>query len=610
MRGMAPVRVALTGASGYTGGRLLEALRARGDEVAVLVRPRSRHASACARAPRGSWRATSATRRPRRRLVEGADAVLHVAAVYRTAGHPDSYYREVNVGGTERLLEAAARAGVRRFVHTSTVGVHGHVEHPPADETRALSPRATSTRRRRPRPRRWRCDFHRDAGRAGGGGAPGAIYGPGETRLLKLFRAIARGRYAIVGDGPHLLPPGLHRRPRGGLPAGPRPARGGRRGVPDLRPALRLAGGAGRARREAHGRPRAALPDPGPARCSGRGTWSRRCACRSASSRRCTGGASTSGRRAGRSRSRRRAGSSATSRRWTSTRASRARRRRTGRPGGCERRGACGGRAARGVLARSWPALVAATLGLDLPRAVAGRVLGRRRDLLRDGVEPGARRRPALRGAATSRGSAREYPSGPQGLFLKRASGGLTVDAAAGFPWLRRVRPDEGAALLREGLRVPARSPPRSWPLLGTRGLHARERPAALGRALARLRDRCGGAGSGPWPALGVAVVAPAAHGDAALPRLADAGDPRPGAGHGGARGLGGRAGRCSRPVLFGVAGYLKPPNLLMAAPLGLEPLLPRAGERLLGPGLGRRLGETLRRGVVLVADGGQPLRR
>ena len=30
---------------------------------------------------------------------------------------------------------------------------------------------------------------------------PGAIYGPGETRLLKLFRAIARGRYAVVGSG-------------------------------------------------------------------------------------------------------------------------------------------------------------------------------------------------------------------------------------------------------------------------------------------------------------------------------------------------------------------------------------------------------------------------
>ncbi len=52
---------------------------------------------------------------------------------------------------------------------------------------------------------------------------------------------------------------------------------------------------------------------------------------------------------------------------------------------------------------------------------------------------------------------------------------------------------------------------------------------------------------------------------------------------------------------LFGVAGYVKPPNVLMAAPLGLDPLLPRDGGRLLGPGLGRRLGETLRRGAVLV---------
>ena len=65
------------------------------------------------------------------RLVAGQDAVVHVAAVYRTAGHPDDYYREVNVRGTERLLEAAARHGVRRFVHTSTVGVHGHVSNPP-----------------------------------------------------------------------------------------------------------------------------------------------------------------------------------------------------------------------------------------------------------------------------------------------------------------------------------------------------------------------------------------------------------------------------------------------------------------------------------------------
>jgi nucleoside-diphosphate-sugar epimerase len=46
--------------------------------------------------------------------------------------------------------------------------------------------------------------FHAERGLPVAVVRPGAIYGPGETRLLKLFRAIARGRYAIVGSGrPH-----------------------------------------------------------------------------------------------------------------------------------------------------------------------------------------------------------------------------------------------------------------------------------------------------------------------------------------------------------------------------------------------------------------------
>ena len=134
------------------------------------------------------------------RLVEGSDAVLHVAAVYRTAGHKDAYYREVNVAGTERLLEAAARAGVRRFVHTSTVGVHGHVEWPPADETAPFAP-GDVYQDTKAEAENLALDFGRRRGLPVAVVRPGAIYGPGETRLLKLFRAIARGRYAIVGSG-------------------------------------------------------------------------------------------------------------------------------------------------------------------------------------------------------------------------------------------------------------------------------------------------------------------------------------------------------------------------------------------------------------------------
>jgi nucleoside-diphosphate-sugar epimerase len=132
--------------------------------------------------------------------VEGAEGVVHVAAVYRTAGHPDAYYREVNVLGTERLLEAAAAAGVGRFVHPSTVGVHGHVAVAPADESAPFDPgdvyQATKAEAEK-----LALDFHGRRGLPVVVVRPGAIYGPGETRLLKLFRAIARGRYAVVGSG-------------------------------------------------------------------------------------------------------------------------------------------------------------------------------------------------------------------------------------------------------------------------------------------------------------------------------------------------------------------------------------------------------------------------
>jgi dihydroflavonol-4-reductase len=190
--------VALTGATGYTGGHLLAALRARGDEVVALARPASaaRITAAGATIVEGDLADGDALRR----LVERADAVLHVAAVYRTAGHPDSYYRDVNVGGTRRLAEAAVAAGVKRFVHTSTVGVHGHVEHPPASEDAPMKP-GDIYQETKVEGERAAFEYHKRNGLQVAVVRPGAIYGPGETRLLKLFRAIARGRYAVVGSG-------------------------------------------------------------------------------------------------------------------------------------------------------------------------------------------------------------------------------------------------------------------------------------------------------------------------------------------------------------------------------------------------------------------------
>jgi nucleoside-diphosphate-sugar epimerase len=193
------VKVALTGATGYTGGWVAAALMARGDQVRALARPGSgsaRLSSAGATLIEGDLADADSLRR----LCDGADAVVHVAAVYRTAGHPDGYYREINVGGTERLLEAAAAAGVRRFVHTSTVGVHGNVTSPPADESAPFAP-GDIYQQTKAEAETLVLQFGARRGLPATVVRPGAIYGPGETRLLKLFRAIARGRYAIVGTG-------------------------------------------------------------------------------------------------------------------------------------------------------------------------------------------------------------------------------------------------------------------------------------------------------------------------------------------------------------------------------------------------------------------------
>ena len=131
---------------------------------------------------------------------DGVEVVYHIAAMYRQAGLGDEVYRAVNATAVANVVEAAARAGVRRVVHCSTVGVHGDVEHPPANEDAPLKPgdiyQVTKLEGER---------LARDSGSRLGVEVtivrPTGIYGPGDRRLLKLFRGVARRRWITLGDG-------------------------------------------------------------------------------------------------------------------------------------------------------------------------------------------------------------------------------------------------------------------------------------------------------------------------------------------------------------------------------------------------------------------------
>src|SRR5262249_21209032 len=133
------VKCLITGASGFTGGHLATALAKDGHQVRALVRPGSR--SEHLNHPNIEIFAGQLTQPTDvAAAAEGCEKIFHIAAVFRTAGHPDSHYYDVNVGGTENVLEAARRMGCERVVHCSTGGVHGHIDEPPASETYRLNP--------------------------------------------------------------------------------------------------------------------------------------------------------------------------------------------------------------------------------------------------------------------------------------------------------------------------------------------------------------------------------------------------------------------------------------------------------------------------------------
>ncbi|MEM9294332.1 MAG: NAD-dependent epimerase/dehydratase family protein, partial [Planctomycetota bacterium] len=123
----------------------------------------------------------------------------HIAAVFRTAGHPDSYYYDINLEATRGLLDVARKLGVERVVHCSTGGVHGHIRNPPANEDAPYAPGDVYQRSKLDG--ELMCQERAKAGEPIAIFRPGPIYGPGDTRFLKLFKALSSGRFRMIGRG-------------------------------------------------------------------------------------------------------------------------------------------------------------------------------------------------------------------------------------------------------------------------------------------------------------------------------------------------------------------------------------------------------------------------
>lgn len=200
-------RALVTGATGFTGGRLVARLVEEGNHVTALVRP---------------GRAASGNRRPSVLDLAGvtvvdcdlteaehverafresppADIVYHVAAAFRHQHADRAYFRRANVDATGYLVDMALEMGTERFVHCSTVGVQGEIADPPASEDYRAKPGDIYQQSKLEGERVALAAA--DRGLAVSVIRPVGIYGPGDRRFLKLFRAIAHRRMVMIGDG-------------------------------------------------------------------------------------------------------------------------------------------------------------------------------------------------------------------------------------------------------------------------------------------------------------------------------------------------------------------------------------------------------------------------
>ena len=193
--------ILVTGATGFTGKNLLKYLLNKDNKVNVIVRDKTKLDSLAQHPNINIFEGNIYDEKIVNAAMKGVKKVFHVAAIYRTSGIPDKVYWDTHVKATELLMEAALNEGVERFVHTSTVGVHGDVgtdkpaneksPHKPGDIYQVTKLEAEKKVHK----------FYKEKGLALSVIRPTAIYGPGDLRLLKLFKIASHKISIILGDG-------------------------------------------------------------------------------------------------------------------------------------------------------------------------------------------------------------------------------------------------------------------------------------------------------------------------------------------------------------------------------------------------------------------------
>ena len=197
-------RVLVTGATGFTGSLLTHKLVNQGVEVVAIARPTS-NIQQFDGLPIQWFKGDVFDAALIDQAIQGVTHIFHMVTPFREAKSPDVGYHNVHILSTQLLAKAALKQpNFQRFVHVSTIGVHGHIKNPPADENYRTEPgdvyQATKLEGEQ-----WIKAFGEQTGLPVAIVRPAGIYGPGEKRLLKIYKMVSKGWVPAIGNGSNLL---------------------------------------------------------------------------------------------------------------------------------------------------------------------------------------------------------------------------------------------------------------------------------------------------------------------------------------------------------------------------------------------------------------------
>ena len=198
-------RVLITGGTGFMGSHLVRALCRAGRLVRVLARPTSdlrQLEGLDVEVVLGDVLLPNTLPE----ALDGVKVVYHLAGMLGGAPLPDAAYRDLHVNGTLNVLVTARAAGAERFVHVSSPGVLGPIQDPPADETWPHAP-SNIYETTKSKGEKLALTFARHTGLSLTVVRPEFVYGPGDTHVLGLFRAIQKRRFFYIGSGENRVHP-------------------------------------------------------------------------------------------------------------------------------------------------------------------------------------------------------------------------------------------------------------------------------------------------------------------------------------------------------------------------------------------------------------------